>query len=174
MPLVDVHGASLYYEQHGDGPPLVFAHGIGGNHLSWWQQAPYFRERYTCITFDHPGFLHSGVAVGDYSFVDSLAGLLDALGHERVSLVAQSMGGFTCLGFALRFPHRVRALVMADTVFPLDLPEFGALRVGVGEHRESLAARGIHPAAGERMAIEQPALHFLYEQISALNGGTWS
>src|SRR5215212_10068705 len=174
MPLVDVHGASLYYEQHGDGPPLVFAHGIGGNHLSWWQQVPHFRERYRCITFDHPGFLHSGVATGEHSFVDSLTGLLDALGHDSVTLVAQSMGGSTCFGFALRSPQRVQALVMADTVFPLDLPEFGRLRAGVPEQREALSARGIHPATGERMATEQPAMHFLYEQISALNGGRWS
>jgi 3-oxoadipate enol-lactonase len=174
MPLLNIHGANLYYEQHGEGPPLVFAHGVGGNHLSWWQQVPHFRERYTCITFDHPGFLHSEVAADGVSFVDSLTGLLDALGYDRASLVAQSMGGNTCFGFALRSPQRVQALVMADTVFPLDLPEFGELRAGVPEQREALAARGVHPAAGERMAAEQPALHFLYEQISALNGGRWS
>ena len=173
MPLLKIHGADLYYEQHGGGPPLVFAHGLGGNHLSWWQQVPYFRERYTCIVFDHPGFLLSKVADG-YSFVDSLTGLLDALGHERVSLVAQSMGGSTCFGSALRAPQRVQALVMADTVFPLELPEFGELRAGAAKQAAALAARGIHPAAGERMATEQPALHFLYQEIGALNGGNWS
>jgi pimeloyl-ACP methyl ester carboxylesterase len=174
MPLLKIHGADLYYEQHGEGPPLVFAHGMGGNHLSWWQQVPHFRERYTCITFDQPGFLHSEVAPGEHSFVDSLTGLLDALGYDRVSLVAQSMGGNTCFGFALRTPRRVRALVMADTIFPLELPEFGGLRTGVPERRAALTARGIHPAAGERMAAEQPALHFLYQQITALNGDRWS
>jgi 3-oxoadipate enol-lactonase len=174
MPVLNIHGADLYYEQHGEGPPLVFAHGIGGNHLSWWQQVPHFRARYSCIVFDQPGFLHSEVAAGEHSFVDSLTGLLDTLGYDRVSLVAQSMGGFSCFGFALHSPRRVRALVMADTVFPLDLPEFGGLRAGVPERRAALAARGIHPAAGERMATEQPALHFLYQQISALNGGRWS
>jgi 3-oxoadipate enol-lactonase len=174
MPLLNIHGANLYYERHGEGPPLVFAHGVAGNHLSWWQQVPYFRELYTCIIFDHPGFLQSEAAASEYSFVDSLTGLLDALGYSRVSLVAQSMGGFTCFGFALRFPQRVEALVMADTVFPLDLPEFSGLRAGVPERRAALEARGIHPAAGERMAIEQPALHFLYQEIEALNGGKWS
>jgi 3-oxoadipate enol-lactonase len=174
MPLLNIDGADLYYEQHGEGPPLVFAHGLGGSHLSWWRQVPHFRERYTCITFDQPGFLHSGVARGEHSFVDSLTGLLDALGHDRVSLVAQSLGGYTCFGFALRSPQRVRALVMADTVFPLELPEFAALRAGVPERRPQLAARGIHPAAGERMASEQPALHFLYQEINALNGDRWS
>ena len=41
----------VYYEVAGDGPLLVFAHGLGGNHLSWWQQVPHFRDRYTCVTF---------------------------------------------------------------------------------------------------------------------------
>src|SRR5262245_66237067 len=114
MPYLDRPDCRLYYETEGQGPALIFAHGLGGNHLSWWQQVPYFRERYTCITFDHPGFLHSEVAAG-VSFVDSLAGLLDALGYDRVSLVAQSMGGLACLGFTLRHPERVDSLVMADT-----------------------------------------------------------
>ena len=38
-------GASLYYEVHGKGPALVFAHGLGGNHASWWQQVPVFADR---------------------------------------------------------------------------------------------------------------------------------
>jgi pimeloyl-ACP methyl ester carboxylesterase len=47
MPIVRLHGGDLYYETHGSGPALVFAHGIGGNRLSWWQQVPYFRDRYS-------------------------------------------------------------------------------------------------------------------------------
>ena len=35
---------------------LVFAHGAGGNHLSWWQQVPHFMDRYTCVVFDHRGY----------------------------------------------------------------------------------------------------------------------
>ena len=56
MPKVQVNGIELYYEVHGDGPALVFAHGAGGNHLSWWQQVPVFSRRYCCVTFDHRGF----------------------------------------------------------------------------------------------------------------------
>ena len=33
---------SLYYERVGAGAPIIFLHGLGGNHLSWWQQVPYF------------------------------------------------------------------------------------------------------------------------------------
>src|SRR5216683_3991397 len=44
-------GAEIYYERTGAGPAIVFAHGLGGNHLSWWQQVPYFSQRYTCSHF---------------------------------------------------------------------------------------------------------------------------
>src|SRR3954462_10129280 len=98
-------GCRLYYEMHGSGPFLFFAHGLGGNHLSWWQQVPHFRDRYTCITFAHRGFAPSTDASngpGPAAFVDDLAALIDHLGITDVRLVAQSMGGWTCLGYALR------------------------------------------------------------------------
>ena len=57
MPFVKSRGAEIYYEVHGEGPVLVFAHGMGGNHLSWWQQVPEFVGRgYRVVTFDHRGF----------------------------------------------------------------------------------------------------------------------
>lgn len=40
MPKVKINGIELYYETHGEGPPIVLAHVAGGNHLSWWQQIP--------------------------------------------------------------------------------------------------------------------------------------
>lgn len=174
MGTVRLHGGALYYEVHGSGPAIVFAHGIGGNALSWWQQVPYFRERYACVTFDAPGFGRSEHPEGDWSFVDSLAGLIDHLELADVRLVAQSMGGWACLGYALAFPERVRALVMADTPGAIDLPEFEGPRRSVAGVGDELFTRGIHPACGERMAREQPALHFLYQQIGSLSTTGWS
>ena len=56
MPVLTTSGTDLYYETHGSGPAIIFAHGAGGNHLSWYQQVPFFRDRFTCITFDSRGF----------------------------------------------------------------------------------------------------------------------
>ena len=81
-----------------------------------------------------------------------LAALIDHLGFADVRLVAQSMGGWTCLGYALRAPARVRALVMACTTGSLSAPETDAIfaaRPGARPEAD-LAARGIHPACGER------------------------
>ena len=174
MPFLARDGCQLYYETHGAGPALVFAHGLGGGHLSWWQQVPHFLDRYTCVTFDHRGFglsRETPGGPGPDAYVDDLAALVDHLGVPDVRLVAQSMGGWTCLGYALRHPGRVRALLMSCTTGTLDDPE--TLRLfrahGAAQPEKALVARGVHPACGERMAREQPALHFLYRQVDALS-----
>ncbi|MBI4278784.1 MAG: alpha/beta hydrolase [Armatimonadetes bacterium] len=175
MPFLCLSGCDLYYEAHGSGPAVVFAHGLGGNHLSWWQQVPHFRDRYTCIAFAHRGFAPSVEAPGGpgpAAFVDDLAALIGHLDLPDVRLVAQSMGGWTCLGYALRHPEKVRALVMACTTGSLKHPEVERLASLTPEStRDDLLARGIHPAAGERMARELPALHFLYREIDGLSVG---
>lgn len=166
----------IHYEVAGTGPALVFAHGLGGNHLSWWQQVAHFSTRYTCVVFSHRGFPPSSAVPGASApdaYADDLAALLQELDLEDVALVAQSMGGWTCLEYALREPRRVRALVMASTSGALDFNQLDAPEVkdwvkkSPGELAD-MQARGVHPAGGERMAREQPALAQLYWQISQL------
>lgn len=165
-------GANLYYEVTGEGPAIVFAHGLGGNHLSWWQQVAEFAPRHTCVAFAHRGFPPSS-GEGVQRYADDLAALMDHLEIERATLVCQSMGGWTGLEYSLAQPARVAGLVMASTSGTVDYRKLGikdldgwlasaALRMA------DQAKRGISVAAGERMAIEQPARHGLYSGISAL------
>src|SRR6516165_7780860 len=101
-------GAEIYYERTGSGPAIVFAHGLGGNHLSWWQQVPYFSSSYTCVTFAHRGFSPSRITSGTVDpalFEQDLLALVDHLKLDEVRLVAQSMGGWTCLNFTLSHPR---------------------------------------------------------------------
>ena len=178
---VDRPGCRLYYEVHGSGPFLFFAHGLGGNHLSWWQQVPYFRDRYTCVTFAHRGFAPSsappdGPDPADYA--GDLAALIDHLGARDVRIVAQSMGGWTALDYALAHPGRVRALVMVSTAGPIarapslfaDPEQLPAWERTAAAAAKELAAANIHVAGGGRFAREQPAAHFLYQEIDALSG----
>jgi hypothetical protein len=53
---LDRPGCHIYYEVTGLGPAIIFAHGLGSNHLTWWQQIPHFSDRYTCVTFAHRGY----------------------------------------------------------------------------------------------------------------------
>lgn len=170
----------IYYEVEGAGPMLVFAHGLGGNHLSWWQQVPYFRGRYTCVTFAHRGFAPSNALAGPdpAEYAGDLAALVDHLGASDIRIVAQSMGGWTALEYALAQPDRVRALVLASTAgtiarAPSLFADPGQLPAWERKAAASMAimqASNIHVAAGERLAREQPAAHFLYQEIDALSG----
>lgn len=178
MPWLERPGARIYYELHGPpgAPLLAFAHGLGGNHLSWWQQVPRFADTYRCLIFAHRGFAPStqeAAEPGASAFAEDLAALLDAVAPgEPVRLVAQSMGGWTCLAYTLAHPARVRALVMSDTHGGFWSPETAAAWATLPQGAATdLFARGIHPAAGERMAREQPELHFLYRAIDALAQG---
>jgi 3-oxoadipate enol-lactonase len=171
MPFAEINGIQLYHESHGQGEAVVFAHGAGGNHLSWWQQVPFFRGKYRCVTFDHRGFGRSADlpdGPGMRAYPEDLRALLDHLGIERALLVAQSMGGFTCMGFTAAYPERVRALVMADTTGGI---EDATLRERLQAYRESqpqpftLQGRAYRPALRD----ENPDLAFLYDSIMATN-----
>jgi 3-oxoadipate enol-lactonase len=170
MPTAQINDIEFYYEVHGNGPAVVFAHGAGGNHLSWWQQVPVFARQYRCLTFDHRGFGQSHDVPdgpGSRAFVEDLKHLLDHLHIDRVSLVAQSMGGRTCLGFALAYPDRVQALVMADTTGGFGDARMAQLRA---DGEAALAGPNPPPRTYARdFPQEQPAQAFLYEQIRALN-----
>jgi 3-oxoadipate enol-lactonase len=177
MPILHVNGARLYYEVHGQGPWVVFAHGAGGNHLSWWQQVPTFARRYRCLTFDHRGF---GLSRQDSDspepahFVDDLEALLEHVGADEVRLVAQSMGGLTCLGYALRHPERVKALVMANSLVGMRRAVWAAAdeeaRRQAQERWDRRKLQVPRRALSVRFARTRPQLAFLYRAISALNG----
>jgi 3-oxoadipate enol-lactonase len=169
-------GAEIHYEVAGEGPAVVFAHGLGGNHLSWWQQVAHFAPSRTCVVFAHRGFPPSSPVPGKSapdSYADDLAALIDELSLKDVALVGQSMGGWTCLEYALREPQKVRSLVMASTSGTLDFAHLEDPEVSEWIERSpaalaDLQSRGIHPAGGERLAREQPALAQLYWQISEM------
>jgi 3-oxoadipate enol-lactonase len=171
MPFAAVNGIRLYYQVLGDGPALVFAHGAGGNSMSWWQQMPYFARHYKCITFDHRAFgrsLEMADGPGRRAFADDLRDLLDLLGIEKTAIVAQSMGGRTSVGFSYRNPNRVSALVFAGTTAGAVDDE---LRIAQEDYKQTptgrrpLAARAVSP----RLKKEQPHLDFLYRSIRRLN-----
>lgn len=171
----------IAYEVTGEGPPIVFAHGLGGGLMSWWQQVAHFAQHYTCVAFSHRGFWPStapetGPDPRDYAA--DLAALVDELGLGDVRLVCQSMGGWTGVEYAIARPGRVKALVLAATTGSLDPsqvpgagPRLAAWQAEANRAKADLLARNILPAGGAHMAATQPALHQLYAQIDAASAG---
>ncbi|THE63358.1 alpha/beta hydrolase [Salinadaptatus halalkaliphilus] len=115
---VQVNGIDLYYQDVGEGPPVVFVHGFSGNHLSWWQQIPAFADRYRCLAPDQRLFGRSTDepdGPGATAHADDLIGLLDHLEVEEVALVGHSMGGWPVAAFGSQYPERTAALVLSGT-----------------------------------------------------------
>ena len=164
--------ASIYYELHGPkpgtAPAIVFAHGAGGNHLSWWQQVPHFRDRFTCLVFDHRGWGWSTKPADGAKFADDLRALFDHVSIEKATIVAQSMGGWTALRFAIDSSQRVDRIVLCDTHGGISHPDVDGWGQASAENAKNLPP-GMHVANGERIYREQPTLAFLYEEIDALN-----
>jgi pimeloyl-ACP methyl ester carboxylesterase len=163
----------LYYETHGEGPEVVFAHGLGGNHASWFQQVPFFARFFRVVIFDHRGFGNSRNLEGgpDRSrFVDDLKGLLDHLQIARAALVAQSMGGGTCVGFTRKYPERVGALVLADTLVGIKLPETLQPRMEA-VRRTTADLSQLERVLSSGFRDREPVLTHLYTEINNFNLG---
>jgi 3-oxoadipate enol-lactonase len=178
--MLDRQDCRIHYEVTGTGPAIVFAHGLGGNHLSWWQQVAHFSPRHTCVTFSHRGFAPSSAIEGGpqpRDYAADLGALIDHLSLADVSIVAQSMGGWSAVEHAIGRPGTVRALVLAATTGTIDPrriaePERSRFEPWLAEstaRRTQWREQGIHPAAGARMAAEQPGLHLLYRHIDEMN-----
>lgn len=170
MPYVTRGASKLYYAEYGEGPPVLLLHGVGGNHASWFNQVPAFSKLYRTIVIDQRAFGNSTDAegLGRSAFVDDLEALLDALELERVSLVAQSMGGGTSAAFTCKFPKRVRALVLADSLAGVSLPEPHAselAKVNAATADLSQAERVLGPI----IRAEDAERTLLYLQIASFN-----
>ena len=172
MPHLDLGGGfRLHHERYGDGPPVVFAHGAGGNGMSWWRQVPAFAERHTVVTFDHRAFGRSPDVEdgpGRAAFGEDALALLDALGLGAVHFVAHSMGARTAIGLMRLDPARFRSLtVSGSNAGCVD----DRLRARKAELQASGALAGtlLQRAVAEDFKQREPALWHLYRQIRALN-----
>jgi pimeloyl-ACP methyl ester carboxylesterase len=168
MPKAPVNGIELYYESHGEGPAMVFAHQRAGNHMSWWQQVPVFRKDYRCIIFDQRGY---GASVeppggpGTGAFVEDLRQLLDYLGVERTFLVAHALGGLTCLGFALAYPERSLGLILGNATGGVGAPTVVRAITGL----DLLPADDVPRTLSASFIDRHPDRTFLYQEIAGLN-----
>ncbi|GMV48772.1 MAG: 2-hydroxy-6-oxononadienedioate/2-hydroxy-6-oxononatrienedioate hydrolase [Nitrospirae bacterium] len=112
-----VGGHRLAYLDHGDGPPLILLHGYGGSMWQWeYQQGP-LAERFRIITPDLLGSGFSDKPELDYRpdvLIESVRGLMDALGLRQATLIGNSMGGGVAIGMALTHPEHVDRLILID------------------------------------------------------------
>jgi 3-oxoadipate enol-lactonase len=122
MPQIEVDGIDLYYELHGanDAPMLVLNNGIIMNAAtSWVFQTRALSAHYRLLQYDCRGQGQSDHPEGQYSMgehADDLAAVLEALNIENAHIAGISYGGEVAQAFVLKYPEKVRSLILIDTV----------------------------------------------------------
>jgi 3-oxoadipate enol-lactonase len=102
----------------GQGPFVLFMHGIGGNRRNWRRQLAAFAGDFACAAWDARGYGNSDDYEGTLAFddfVDDVLRVLDHFGVERAHLLGLSMGGRIAMRCALLHPRRVATLTLVDT-----------------------------------------------------------
>ena len=118
MPFVENQGAKIYWDEQGQGEPILLIMGLGWPATMWHRIRPILTARYRTIAFDNRGAGRSGVPPGPYAIATmaaDAAAVLDAAGVRSAHVLGASMGGMIAQEFALQYPERVRSLVLACT-----------------------------------------------------------
>jgi 3-oxoadipate enol-lactonase len=105
-------------DMQGDGPLLVFLHGIGGNRTNWRAQLPSFARHFKAVAWDARGYGASDDYAGSLAFddfVEDLRRVIEWFDAPRAHLVGLSMGGRIAMRFALTYPEKVTTLTLVDT-----------------------------------------------------------
>lgn len=145
-------GVRLFYEESGDGTPIVFVHEFGGDHRSWEPQMNYFSRRHRCLTFAARGYPPSDVpeSVEAYSqerAADDVIAVMDAADITKAHLVGLSMGGFAVLHVGMRNPERALSLCAAATGYGAEKQQEAYFR-GISEQ----VAEGFESQGAEAFA----------------------
>jgi 3-oxoadipate enol-lactonase len=118
MPKTRVNGIDMYYELHGDGPPVVLIQGLGGNHTFWEPNLPQLVKRHRIVLLDYRGAGDTDKPDMPYStrlFADDIAALMDAVGFSSAHIVGRSMGGCIAQWLGIAHPEKVKSLILAAT-----------------------------------------------------------
>ncbi|TWU30417.1 alpha/beta fold hydrolase [Bythopirellula polymerisocia] len=128
---VQLDTIQLTYSDSGSGQPVVLLHGFPLDHAMWTPQIVALSDHARVIAPDLRGFGQSTLGPQDaeqgvemHQYAADILGLLDKIGvKEPVILCGFSMGGYILWQFALRYPERVKAIVLCDTRAVADTAE---------------------------------------------------
>jgi len=118
VPFAENPGAQIYWEEQGQGAPILLMMGLGWTSAMWYRTQPILAAQYRTVAFDNRGVGRSDAPPGPYpirQMAGDAAAVLDAAGIERAHLFGVSMGGMIAQEFALQYPERVDALILSCT-----------------------------------------------------------
>jgi 3-oxoadipate enol-lactonase len=118
MANVTINNINLYYEEHGDGDPLVFIHGLGSSTQDWESQVSDFSKSYKVVTLDLRGHGRTDKPAGPYfipMMASDLAGLFQSLRLPPAHVVGLSLGGAVAFQFVLDYPFSVKTMTIVNS-----------------------------------------------------------
>lgn len=114
MPWIQVGATDIYYQEAGEGRPLILLHGRSSCAEAWFQQFEAFAPYLRVVAYDSVNHGHSANSPRDEpepDRADELEGFIQALGLERPIIAGNSMGALTTIRWAVRHPNEAAALV---------------------------------------------------------------
>ncbi len=113
----NIGDAKIYYEQKGEGTPMIFLHGGYCDTRAWDYQFDEFSKKYKVIRFDLRGFGKSSVPdnAKPYNYAEDLKALIDYLKINKAILVGHSLGGIPAFNFTYKYPDKVLALILIES-----------------------------------------------------------
>jgi 3-oxoadipate enol-lactonase len=148
---MEMRPVELYFEEHGNGMPVIFLHGFPFDHTIWEPMIPLLERQARLILPDLRGFGKSPVTEGVYSMrllAEDIYQLASRLGISQAIVVGHSMGGYVSLAFAHAYPGLVSGLGLVATQAAADNPERRQARYKTAE---SVAHKGAHIVASTMM-----------------------
>lgn len=133
MPYAAFDGIQMYYQEAGQGSPLLLVHGWPASSFYWKSVIPLLARHHRVIAVDLKGFGRSDKPATGYQITDhaaDLAKFLPALGLESADVCGHSMGGMISYALALQQPERVRRLIAVSAPVHGPSSVFPYLRVG--------------------------------------------
>jgi len=118
MAFVENQGARIYWDEQGQGEPVLLIMGLGYPSGMWYRTRPPLAARYRTIALDNRGSGLSDTPPGPYSIpqmASDAAAVLDAAGIEGAHVFGVSMGGMIAQEFALQYRQRVFSLILGCT-----------------------------------------------------------
>ena len=142
----DINGIKMYYEEYGEGKPLLLIHGNGGDIHSMGNQIDYFKKKYHVIVADSRGHGKSGLNTDSLTYVqmaDDWSDLADYLKLDSVYVIGWSDGGIIALLLGIHHPENVSKLVTMGANLRPDTTAVYPYAVNYVKYMQSMAENRI-------------------------------
>lgn len=131
----EINGIKICYEVKGEGEPLFLVHGFGATKEDWIAQFDVLAKHFKVVRFDNRGAGESDRPDEPYEmdmFADDIAGLMDHLEINKAHVIGWSLGGMIVQTFVLKYPERVKKVVLINT-----LPKWPGDEQGIEMYKNS-------------------------------------